>query len=318
MEKTKVIAVVGPTASGKSALALELAKRIDGEIISCDSMQIYKRMDVGTAKPTVAEMAEVKHHLIDILEPDVGFSCAEYVELAAAAIADCVSRGKLPIICGGTGLYLDALLRGGNSAPSVDTSEIRAMLCARAENEGIDSIYRELTVVDPESAAIIHPNNEKRVIRALEIYLATGRTKSELDRESKSFESPYDATVAYLTFNNRDLLYERIDRRVDIMIEQGLVEEARKLMDAGVFDVNRTAAQAIGYKELFGFLEGREELNFAVETLKRSTRRYAKRQITWFSAKDYAISLPIDENKEEKTVKSFEEIVNNAKKLFSL
>ena len=318
MNKKKIIAIVGPTASGKSALALELAKEYGGEIVSCDSMQIYKNMNIGTAQPTVDELALVRHHLIDIAEPTDNFSCEDYVKLASAAIDDITSRGALPIICGGTGLYLDALLRGGNSAPSVDTSEIRAMLCARAENEGIDSIYRELTVVDPESAAIIHPNNEKRVIRALEIYLATGRTKSELDRESKSFESPYDATVAYLTFNNRDLLYERIDRRVDIMIEQGLVEEARKLMDAGVFDVNRTAAQAIGYKELFGFLEGREELNFAVETLKRSTRRYAKRQITWFSAKDYAISLPIDENKEEKTVKSFEEIVNNAKNLFSL
>ena len=318
MNKKKIIAIVGPTASGKSALALELAKEYGGEIVSCDSMQIYKNMNIGTAKPTVDELALVRHHLIDIAEPTDNFSCEDYVKLASAAIDDITSRGALPIICGGTGLYLDALLRGGNSAPSVDTSEIRAMLCARAENEGIDSIYRELTVVDPESAAIIHPNNEKRVIRALEIYLATGRTKSELDRESKSFESPYDATVAYLTFNNRDLLYERIDRRVDIMIEQGLVEEARKLMDAGVFDVNRTAAQAIGYKELFGFLEGREELNFAVETLKRSTRRYAKRQITWFSAKDYAVSLPMDENKEEKTVKSFEEIVNNAKNLFSL
>ena len=317
MNKKKIIAVVGPTASGKSALALELAKQYDGEIVSCDSMQIYKKMNIGTAKPTVDELNSVRHHMIDIAEPTENFSCEDYVRLASLAIDDICKRGKLPIICGGTGLYLDALLRGGNSAPSVDTSEIRATLCARAEAEGIEPIYRELMVIDPESAAAIHPNNEKRVIRALEIYLATGRTKSELDRESKAFESPYDATVAYLTFNNRELLYDRIDRRVDIMIEEGLIEEARMLLVEGVFEVNRTAAQAIGYKELFGFLEGREELNSAIETLKRSTRKYAKRQITWFSAKDYAISLSVDEDKQEKRLKSFEDIVNNAKKLFS-
>ena len=315
MNKKKIIAVVGPTASGKSALALELAKQCGGEIVSCDSMQIYKRMNIGTAKPTADELLSVRHHLIDIVEPTENFSCEDYVNLASNAINDICERGKLPIVCGGTGLYLDALLRGGNSAPSIDSTEIRAMLCARAEREGIEEIYAELTQIDPESASIIHPNNVKRVIRALEIYLATGRTKSELDKESKSFESPYDATVAYLTFDDRDLLYNRIDRRVDIMISDGLIEETRALMNEGVFEINRTAAQAIGYKELFGFLEGREDITFAIETLKRSTRRYAKRQITWFSAKDYAIPLCVDENK---SVKSFENIVNNAKKLFSL
>ena len=315
MNKKKIIAVVGPTASGKSALALELARRYDGEIVSCDSMQIYKKMNIGTAKPTEAELLSVRHHLIDIAEPTENFSCEDYVKLASNAINDICKRGKLPIVCGGTGLYLDALLRGGVSAPSIDTSEIRAELCARAEREGIEKIYSELQAVDPESAAAIHPHNEKRVIRALEIYLATGRKKSDLDKESKSVESPYDATVAYLTFDDREVLYDRIDRRVDIMISDGLIEETRALMNEGIFDVNRTAAQAIGYKELFGFLEGREDLNSAIETLKRSTRRYAKRQITWFSAKDYAITLCVDENK---SLKSFENIVNNAKKLFSL
>ena len=169
-EKTKIYAVVGPTASGKSALALELAKRHDGEIISCDSMQIYKRMNIGTAKPTVAEQSAVRHHLIDIVEPDVDFSCEDYVAYAHKAIAGCVSRGKIPIICGGTGLYLDTLLRGGNSAPVADTSAIRAELTARAEREGADAIYAELMRVDRESAEAIHPNNLKRVIRALEIY----------------------------------------------------------------------------------------------------------------------------------------------------
>ena len=315
MNKKKIIAVVGPTASGKSALALELARRYDGEIVSCDSMQIYKKMNIGTAKPTEAELLSVRHHLIDIAEPTENFSCEDYVKLASNAINDICERGKLPIVCGGTGLYLDALLRGGVSAPSIDTSEIRAELCARAEREGIEKIYSELQAVDPVSAAAIHPHNEKRVIRALEIYLATGRKKSDLDKESKSVESPYDATVAYLTFDDREVLYDRIDRRVDIMISDGLIEETRALMNEGIFDVNRTAAQAIGYKELFGFLEGREDITSAIETLKRSTRRYAKRQITWFSAKDYAIPLCVDENK---SVKSFENIVNNAKKLFSL
>ena len=223
MNKKKILAVVGPTASGKSALALELARQYGGEIVSCDSMQIYKKMNIGTAKPTDEELLAVRHHMIDIAEPTENFSCEDYVRLASLAIEDICSRGKLPIVCGGTGLYLDALLRGGVSAPSVDTSTIRAELCARAEREGISGIYAELSSVDPESAAAIHPNNEKRVIRALEIYLATGRTKSELDRESKGFESPYDSRVAYLTFENREILYERIDRRVDIMVSEGLV-----------------------------------------------------------------------------------------------
>lgn len=315
MNKKRIIAVVGPTASGKSALSLELARQCGGEIVSCDSMQIYKKMNIGTAKPTEEELSSVRHHMIDIAEPTESFSCEDYVRLASLAIDDICARGKLPIVCGGTGLYLDALLRGGVSAPSVDTSNIRAELCARAEAEGIDAIYSELKRVDSESAAAIHPNNEKRVIRALEIYLATGRKKSELDMESKKFESPYDATVAYLTFEDRELLYSRIDRRVDMMVADGLIEEARSLMSDGIFELNKTASQAIGYKELFGFLEGRETLECALETLKRSTRRYAKRQITWFSAKDYAIPLCVDENK---SVKSFEKIVNNAKKLFSL
>ncbi|MBO7302565.1 MAG: tRNA (adenosine(37)-N6)-dimethylallyltransferase MiaA, partial [Clostridia bacterium] len=232
--KKRIIAVVGPTASGKSALALELAKRYGGEIVSCDSMQIYKRMNIGTAKPTPSELSSVRHHLIDVIEPTDSFSCEDYVRLASAAIEDIASRGALPIVCGGTGLYLDALLRGGNSAPSFDTSKIRAELCARREREGIEPIYEELRRVDPESAAAIHINNEKRVIRALEIYIATGKTKSELDRISKTFESPYDATVAYLTYRDRGILYDRIERRVDLMIEEGLIDETRALLAEGV------------------------------------------------------------------------------------
>lgn len=313
--KKKIIAIVGPTASGKSALALALAKEYGGEIISCDSMQVYKRMNIGTAKPSALEMSEVRHHLIDVREPTESFSCEDYVSLASSAIDLVSERGRLPIVCGGTGLYLDALLRGGNSAPSLDTSDIRAKLSLRAENEGVFALYEELLRVDPESAAAIHPNNVKRVIRALEIYIASGEKKSELDKRSKELESPYDARVIYLNYLNRDILYRRIDSRVDSMIKEGLVEETRSLMSERAFELNRTASQAIGYKELFGFIEGRESLESAIETLKRATRRYAKRQITWFSAKDYILPLDADD---DNGLKTFEEIVNNAKKLFSV
>lgn len=309
-EKIRILAVAGPTASGKSALALELAQRLGGEIISCDSMQVYKRMDVGTAKPTVEEQRTVPHHMIDVIEPDCPFSCEDYVRLASTAVKDCAARGRLPIVCGGTGLYLDALLRGGNSAPVSDTTELRRQLTERVEAEGIEPLFEELRKVDPESAEAIHPNNTKRVIRAMEIYISCGIPKSELDRRSRELESPYDASVLALSYSDRSVLYERIDRRVDIMMEQGLLRETEELMREGAFEANRTAAQAIGYKELIGYIEGRQSLEEAVETLKTATRRYAKRQVTWFSAKDYITHL-------DACGKTFEEIVNNALRLFS-
>lgn len=313
--KAKILAVAGPTASGKSALALELAKRHNGEIISCDSMQIYKRMNIGTAKPTQKEQEEVRHHLIDIVEPDVSFSCEDYAEYASAAIEDCVTRGKLPIVCGGTGLYLDTLLRGGNSAPCADTSELREKLTERAQSEGAASLHAELRSIDPVSAAAIHPNNIKRVIRALEIYYSCGIPKSELDKSSKLSEPRYDATVAVLRYADRAVLYQRIDERVDIMIRDGLLTETEALMREGVFEKNRTAAQAIGYKELLGYIRGEQSLDDAIADLKTATRRYAKRQITWFGAKEYAIPLDVVGRS---GIKNFEEIVNNAEKVFSL
>ncbi len=310
-KKTKILAVVGPTASGKSALALELCRQLDGELISCDSMQVYRKMDIGTAKPTKAEQLDVRHHLIDIVDAHDEFSCAEFVTAAVAAIDDCVSRGKLPIVCGGTGLYLDALLRGSEFEDAGADEAIRADLAAYAEKEGNEALHARLALVDPESASAIHPNNVKRVIRALEIYQTSGVTKTEWDRRSQAVEPRYDATVVGLCYPDRTVLYDRIDRRVDVMIEQGLVEETKTLMSDGVFVHNKGAAQAIGYKELIPYIEGRVSLCEAVDQLKMATRRYAKRQMTWFVAKPYVQWLEND------GTKTFEEIVNYAKSLFS-
>ena len=294
-QKIKILAVVGPTASGKTAVAVELAKRLGGEVISCDSMQIYRRRDIGTAKPTREEMSGIVHHLIDAVEPDAPFSCAEYVTRAAQAAKEITARGKLPILCGGTGLYLDRFLCGEMEETQADEA-LRASLFAYAESEGIEALHARLRAVDPESADAIHPNNVKRVVRALEIYEQTGIPKSEFDRRSQVVESPYDATVIGLFYPRREVLYERINRRVDIMLADGLLEETERLMQEGVFEVNQTAAQAIGYKELLGYFDGNETLTEAAENLKTATRRYAKRQITWFSAKPYVKWVDMEQN----------------------
>ena len=313
MTKHKILAVVGPTAGGKSALALALAKELGGEIVSCDSMQVYRRMDIGTAKPTVAEQAEVRHHLIDVVDPEEDFSCADYVGRAANAVEDCVGRGRLPILCGGTGLYLDALLRKNDFAPDTADEAVRRELGEFAERHGASALHEMLQRIDPESAAATHPNNVKRVIRAIEIYRVSGLTKTELDRRSLTGGDRYDATVIGLRYPDRELLYRRIDRRVDEMLKEGLVEETRALLAEGVFEKNRTAAQAIGYKEILPYCRGEVSLSDAAEALKTATRRYAKRQLTWFSAKPYVLWIDTAENGRQKT---FEEIVNNAKELF--
>ena len=286
-EKIRIVAIVGPTASGKSALAVALAKALGGEVVSCDSMQIYKKLNIGTAKPTAAEMEGVPHHLIDCVDPEISFSSADYVSLADAAIADVHARGKLPILCGGTGLYLDSLLRGGFASEADSDEKIREELFHFAEENGNEALHARLWEVDPASAEAIHPNNVKRVIRAREIYLVGGVPKSVLDAQTKGFESKYDATVIGIGFSDRDVLYSRIDRRVDMMVEAGLLEETRELLRDGVFERSFTAAQAIGYKEIIPYLEGNITLDAALDDLKRATRRYAKRQLTWFSAKDY-------------------------------
>ncbi len=285
-QKIKILAIVGPTASGKTAVAVELAKRLGGEVVSCDSMQVYRRMDIGTAKPTEEEISGIPHHLIDAVEPDAPFSCAEYVTRASEAVKEISKRGKLPILCGGTGLYLDRFLCGEMEETHADEA-LRASLFAFAEKEGSEALHARLREVDSESADAIHPNNVKRVVRALEIYEQTGIPKSEFDRRSQVGESPYEATVIGLYYPRREVLYERINRRVDLMLADGLLEETQRLLDEGVFEVNLTAAQAIGYKELLGYLGGEETLAEATENLKTATRRYAKRQLTWFSAKPY-------------------------------
>ena len=310
---TRILSIVGPTASGKSALALAIAERCGGEIISCDSMQVYRGMDIGTAKPSADERARVAHHLIDVVDPHEPFSCADYVPLAVRAIEESAKRGKLPIVCGGTGLYLDALLRKNDFLPDTSSEAVREELYAYAEAHGAESLWHELMLVDPESAEATHPNNVKRVVRALEIYRVSGRTKTELDMATREGGDRYDATVIGLKFSKRDVLYGRTDARVDAMLVSGLEDETRALMEAGVFEKNATAAQAIGYKELLGYLRGEETLEAATESLKTATRRYAKRQMTWFGAKEYVKWIDVCDGEREKT---FEEIVNNALSLF--
>ncbi len=289
-----LLAIVGPTACGKSQLAVELAKALGGEILSCDSMQIYKRMNVGTAKPMPSEMGGIPHHLLDFADPHKPFSCADYVEAARRQIAHCTERGVLPILCGGTGLYLDRLLGGGCEEESEPNEILREELRRFAEQNGNHALHERLRAVDPESAEAIHENNVHRVIRALEIFETTGIPKSEWDRRSKTAEAAYDATVIGLRYTNRELLYARIQDRVDVMLANGLLEETEMLMREGVFETNATAAQAIGYKELLSYLHGEESLGDAVERLKTATRRYAKRQMTWFSAKPYVRWIDLD------------------------
>ena len=311
-KKPKILAVVGPTAGGKSALAEALAARLDGEIVSCDSMQVYRGMDIGTAKPTPADRAHTPYHLLDIAEPEQDFSVMDYLAAAESAVADILKRGKLPIFCGGTGLYLDAFLRGLPESPESDPV-LRAALTDLAEARGNEYLHAELAAVDPESAAAIHPSNVRRVVRALEIYRQTGVTKTEWDRRSREQPARYDATVLYLAYRDRALLYRRIEARVEEMLREGLLAETEALRRRGVFEVSRTAAAAIGYKELLPHLAGEVTLAEAVETLKIATRRYAKRQITWFSAKEYVLPLAADR---DGMPRNFEEIVNNAIEIY--
>lgn len=281
MKKIPVIAIAGPTASGKSSLALQLCKDLNGELISCDSMQIYRGMDIGTAKPTKKEMEEVPHHLIDICDPDTDFSAAAFAELAKKAIEDVYARGKMPILCGGTGLYLDSVLRGVDFGEMEPDLALRAELLEFAEKEGAEALHARLREIDPEAAEAIHPNNVKRVARALEICKLSGMTKTEWDKNAIRNESPYNACMIALDYKNRDNLYIRIHMRVDEMFRMGLEEEARTLFEKGYLAPETTAGGAIGYKEILGYLNGEMTKGEAADAIKIATRHYAKRQLTW-------------------------------------
>ncbi|OMP68679.1 tRNA (adenosine(37)-N6)-dimethylallyltransferase MiaA [Domibacillus epiphyticus] len=281
LTKEKVAVIIGPTASGKTDLSIFAAKQLNGEVISGDSMQIYRGLDIGTAKVTTSEMDGVPHHLIDIKNVDESFSAAEFQQLAREKITDINARGKLPIICGGTGLYIQSVLYDYQFAQNGNDETIRKQLEEEAESLGADALHEKLRKVDPASADAIHPNNVRRTIRALEVYSTTGRPASEQQSTEKPDEK-YDSAIAGLTMD-RSVLYERINKRVDIMMEAGLLAEAKMLYELGLKDV--PAVQAIGYKELFGYLKGEQPLEEAVELLKQNSRRYAKRQLTWFRNK---------------------------------
>ncbi len=278
-KKIPLVVVAGPTASGKTEAAIRICQWFNGEVVSADSMQIYKYLSVGTAKPDETEKEGIPHHLMDFLEPSQPFSVAEYVQLAKEAIADIHSRGKLPVIVGGTGLYIDSLIYNIQFSESDSDPALREKLQKIAETEGNQALWNILNQKDPEAAESIHPNNVGRVIRAIEMIETTGKTKTQQLEESRRDPSPYEALYLALNYQDRETLYDRINRRVHIMLENGLEEEARWLLDHGYAP---TAAQAIGYKEMFGYLNGEESLDAAIERIQQGSRRYAKRQLTWF------------------------------------
>lgn len=294
IKKQKIIVVAGPTASGKTSLGISLANALNGEIISADSMQVYKGMTVATAAPTPEEKAKAVHYLTEILEPDEQFSVAQWCQMAREKIKQIADSGKLPIIVGGTGLFIDSLVDNVVFENVSIDNELRDRLMSKGEEE----LYSMLKEVDPVAAGDIHMNNKKRVVRALELYYG-GSSKTQQNINSKKIASPYDALYFFINFADRQRLYDRINKRVDIMLENGLIEEAKK----AYCNAGKTAAQAIGHKELIPYLEGRESLEGCVENLKQQSRRYAKRQITWFKRREDAVLLQPDALGEEETVK---------------
>ena len=278
-----IICIAGPTASGKTALAVALAKELNGEVVSCDSMQVYKRMDIGTAKPTPEEMQGIPHHMIDVAEPWEDFSVSRYCEMAAPIVDDIISRGKTAIIAGGTGLYMDSLIRGSAFAPFPSTG-VRERLEAQADAEGMEAMLSRLRAVDPDSAARLHLSDRKRIIRALEVFLETGETITEHNRKTQAVPPRYTPLWLGLDFSERGELYRRIDLRVGKMLEMGLIEEIQSLLDSGIPE-KATAMQAIGYKEFVDALDGRCTIEEAADQVRQSSRRCAKRQLTWFRRK---------------------------------
>ncbi len=275
-----IICIAGPTASGKTALSIALAKELGGEVVSCDSMQVYKRMDIGTAKPTLEEMGGVPHHMLSVAEPWENFSVGKYCRLAAPIVDGILARGKTAIIVGGTGLYMDALIRGNDFAP-VPSTGCREELEKIAAEQGIDAVIEMLRKVDPESAQRLHPADRKRIIRAMEVYLETGKTITQHNLETQQIPDRYHPVWFALEDADRATLYARIDRRVEIMLEQGLIAEIEGLLQEGVPE-SATAMQAIGYKEFVDALRGRSSMDTAIALVQQASRKYAKRQLTWF------------------------------------
>ena len=278
-ETPQVIVITGPTATGKTALGVELALALSGEVVSADSMQIYRGMDIGTAKPTQEEMRGVRHHMFDVASPEETFSVSRYVETAGACVDDILSRGKTPVIVGGTGLYIDSLLAGREFASEGDGA-LRAALGAEYDERGGEAMLKKLAAFDPARAEKLHPSDRRRIVRAIEIYTLTGKTITEHDAETREKPPRYMSLRIALTFRDREKLYARIDRRVDQMMEQGLLREVETLLARGV-PRESTAMQAIGYKELVEALEGKCSVEAAVERIRQGSRRYAKRQLTW-------------------------------------
>lgn len=287
MEKTKLIVVAGPTASGKTSLAVEIAKAVSGEVISADSMQVYKGMSIATAAPTKEEMQGVPHHLVEFLDRENSFSVSDFCNLAKEKVQEITKRGNVPVIAGGTGLFIDSFVNNITFTEAQTDEKLRQSLMKRSE----DDLYEELLKADSQAALKIHKNNKKRVVRALEIIYTTGKTKSFQDENSKLGENPYETLYFVIGFKDRQKLYSRINERVDKMVEAGLVEEARQSLGLPA----KTAAQAIGHKELALYFSGEVSLEDALENLKRETRRYAKRQITWFKRRNDAALLYADE-----------------------
>jgi tRNA dimethylallyltransferase len=305
-----VIAVVGPTSTGKTRLAVDIALKYNGEVVSCDSMQIYKGMDIGTAKPTQQETLCVPHHLIDIIQPNESFSVADYTVLAKKAIEDIHSRGKLPIVAGGTGLYFNSLINNIQFGETHTDYNLREQLKLVAEEQGGQALIDILNEFDPETAVKLHPNNTYRIIRAIEVYKTSGVTMSEHQRLSREKPSSYNACIIGLFYSERSKLYDKINKRVDIMIQSGLVQEVKHLLGSGISS-NTTSLQAIGYKELIKYLNGEESLEQAAEVIKQETRRYAKRQLTWFRRDKRINWIDICEyNSDEKISKKTYEIID--------
>ena len=304
-----IICIAGPTASGKTALAVELAKELNGEVVSCDSMQIYRRMDIGTAKPTAEEMQGIVHHMLDVAEPDEDFSVSRYCCLASKIVDDIIARGKTAIIAGGTGLYMDSLIKGNDFAPFPSTG-MREKLEAQADAEGMEAMLSLLNSIDPEAAARLHLKDRKRIIRALEVYYETGETITQHNRKTQEIPPKYQPLWLGLDFEDRADLYSRIDKRGDLMLEAGLVEEIQALLASGI-PAKCTAMQAIGYKEFVDALDGKISIEEAADQVRQSSRRYAKRQLTWFRRNEkmhWLIRKPDDDF--AKILESARQIIN--------